>query len=216
MSCISNFEPSQQGSKLFGLHTSLQAMPPRSSKKDPNKPKGRTSAYAFFVQDRREMYKEKSEPVVFTTFSKECADLWREMDDPDKVKYVAQAQKDKERYEREMALYQPADDEEGSRRGKKGRRKKKDPNMPKRSMSGFMFFSRAKRPKLRERNPGASVGELAKQLGAAWKIMTPEQKVPYEEEARDDRLRYEDEMEKYRKGEYNLAEEEEEEDDDED
>ena len=79
-----------------------------------------------------------------------------------------------------------------------------------------MFFSRAKRPKLREQTPGASVGELAKQLGAAWKIMTPEQKVPYEKEAREDRVRYEREMEQYRKGEYNPEVDEEEEEDDED
>lgn len=103
-------------------------MPP---KKDPNKPKGRTSAYAFFVQDRREMYKEKGQQVVFADFSRECADLWKDMEDPDKVKYNKQATKDKERYTREMASYRPSDDEEG---GKRRRRKKKDPSMPKRSM----------------------------------------------------------------------------------
>ena len=106
-------------------------MPPKSGKKDPNKPKGRTSAYAFFVADRREMYKEKDQQVVFTTFSRECADLWKDMTDVDKKKYSKQADKDKERYQREMASYRPADDEEGTKRR---RRKKKDPNMPKRSM----------------------------------------------------------------------------------
>lgn len=106
-------------------------MPPKN--KDPNKPKGRMSAYAFFVQDRREMYKEKGEGVQFTQFSKECAELWRNMTDGEKAKYAKQAEGDRARYQREMADYKPPDDEEGPRGGRR-RRKKKDPNMPKRSM----------------------------------------------------------------------------------
>ena len=77
-----------------------------------------------------------------------------------------------------------------------------------------MFFSQDKRPKLREQTPSATVGDMAKQLGAAWKIMTPEQKAPYEAQAKKDRERYEVEMVQYRKGEYNREEEEEEEEDD--
>ena len=79
-----------------------------------------------------------------------------------------------------------------------------------------MFFSQHKRPKLREQTPGAGVGELAKQLGAAWKIMTTEQKDPYEQEAKQDRARYEREMASYRKGEWHREEEEEEEEDEDD
>ena len=93
-------------------------------------------------------------------------------------------------------------------------------NLPYSYRSGFMFFSSAKRPKLREQNPTASIGDIAKQLGAAWKIMTADQKAPYEEAAKKDRKRYEEEMEQYRKGEYvregEEEEEEEEDDDDED
>lgn len=90
------------------------------------------------------------------------------------------------------------------------------PNCPS-HRSGFMFFSSAKRPKLREQNPSASIGDIAKQLGAAWKIMTPEQKAPYEEAAKKDRKRYEQEMELFRKGEFvreGVAEEEDEDNDD--
>ena len=79
-----------------------------------------------------------------------------------------------------------------------------------------MFFSSAKRPKLREQNPSASVGEIAKQLGAAWKIMTAEQKAPYDEQTKKDRERYEHEMELYRKGEFVRADEEDVDEEDED
>ena len=65
-----------------------------------------------------------------------------------------------------------------------------------------MFFSSDKRSKLREQTPSASVGDIAKQLGAAWKIMTADQKAPYEKQAKKDRERYERDMELFRKGEF--------------
>lgn len=46
--------------------------------------------------------------------------------------------------------------------------------------------------------------------------MTSEQKAPYEKQSKDDRKRYEKEMEKYRKGELNVAASPEEDDDDDD
>ena len=82
--------------------------------------------------------------------------------------------------------------------------------------SGFFFFCGEKRPKLKEQNPQATVGEIAKQLGAAWKIMTPEQKAPYEQQSKDDRKRYEREMEQYRKGKFTHASPEDDDDDDDD
>ena len=50
------------------------------SKKGKNgKPKGRMSAYTFFVQTCREEHRKKhpSENVNFTEFSKKCAERWK-------------------------------------------------------------------------------------------------------------------------------------------
>ena len=43
------------------------------------KPRGRMSAYAFFVQICREEHKKKhpGEPVVFADFSRRCASKWK-------------------------------------------------------------------------------------------------------------------------------------------
>lgn len=106
-------------------------MPP---KKDPNKPKGRTSAYAFFVKERRAEKKAKGQEVEFTAFSKECSDLWKDMNDDKKKKYYTNAEQDRQRYETEMGNYIPPEDGSG-KRGKKRRNKRpKDPNQPKRAM----------------------------------------------------------------------------------
>jgi hypothetical protein len=69
------------------------------------------------------------------------------------------------------------------------------------SRSAFFLFGGDKRPKLKQQNPGATVGEIAKQLGAAWKVMTDVQKKPYEEKAAELREKYTMEMAAYRRGE---------------
>lgn len=105
-------------------------MPP---KKDPNKPKGRTSAYAFYVKHRREHYKKIGEEVAFTDFSRQCSENWKKMDDSDKAKFFKMAEEDRQRYDTEMGAYIPPDS--AGKKGKRRRNKKqKDPNQPKRAM----------------------------------------------------------------------------------
>ena len=110
-------------------------MPP---KKDPNKPKGPTSAYLYFLQDKRREAKEAGEKVDFATFSQECSASWKKMTDDDKADYFQQADGDKKRYQKQMATYVPPSDGDGGRkRGRKGARggkKVKDKNAPKRAM----------------------------------------------------------------------------------
>ena len=49
------------------------------AKGDPKKPKGKMSAYAFFVQTCREEHKKKNPevPVNFAEFSKKCSEMWK-------------------------------------------------------------------------------------------------------------------------------------------
>ena len=78
------------------------------------------------------------------------------------------------------------------------------------------MFSGEHRQAIKQKIPGATVGEVAKQLGEAWGTMTPAQKKPYEVLAAKDRERYKREMEEYRrKGDDDDEEEEEEEEEEE-
>lgn len=67
---MSLFYPLQQ------QHTNNRRMP--RAKADA-KPRGRMTAYAFFVQTCREEHKKKhpDESVVFAEFSKKCAERWK-------------------------------------------------------------------------------------------------------------------------------------------
>ncbi len=60
---------------------------------------------------------------------------------------------------------------------------------PSLSRCAFLHFCSVKRPKLKQENPSLSVGAMARQLSSAWKLMTPEQKTPYNEMAARDKQR---------------------------
>ena len=109
-------------------------MPGGPAKFEDSKPRGKMTAYAFFVQTCREEYKKKhpDEQVDFAEFSKKCAERWKTMTDKEKKRFNQMAESDKRRYELEMGSYVPPN---MVQQGKKGRKQKKmkDPNAPKRA-----------------------------------------------------------------------------------
>ncbi|XP_052077807.1 high mobility group protein B2-like isoform X1 [Mytilus californianus] len=159
------------------------------------KPRGRMSSYAFFVQTCREEHKKKhpTEKVVFAEFTKKCAEKWKEMSAKEKKRFEDMAEKDKVRYEGEMKNYVPGPGE------KVGRKKReKDPNAPKRSLSAFFFFCNEERPKVRKDHGDWSVAQVAKEMGKRWEKVTDRSK--YEQQAAADKIRYEQAMVIYRGG----------------
>ena len=72
-----------------------------------------------------------------------------------------------------------------------------------------MFFCSAKRPEFKKENPSASVGELAKLLGAAWNALSTDARKPYDAKAKEDQKRYREEKELYDRGEYGREDEDE-------
>jgi hypothetical protein len=164
--------------------------------KNDGKPKGRMSAYAYFVQTCREEHKKKhpNENVVFAEFSRKCADRWKTMSEKEKKRFHDMAEKDKKRFEGEMANYKPPKGEKG---GKK-RKRVKDPDAPKRALSAFFWFCNDERPRVKETMPDTTVGEVAKELGRRWNDCTSEQKSKYEALAAKDKARYEKEINVYK------------------
>ncbi|XP_014672267.1 PREDICTED: high mobility group protein DSP1-like isoform X1 [Priapulus caudatus] len=163
--------------------------------RDPSKPKGRMSGYSYFVQTCREEHKKKhpDESIVFAEFSKKCAGRWKTMTDKEKKRFHELSETDKTRYEHEMASYLPP---KGMGRG--GKRKKKDPNAPKRAMSGFFWFCQDGRQVVRNINPGWGVGDVAKELGKRWGVLAPDVKANYNAMAQKDKKRYEIEMKSWK------------------
>ncbi|TGZ72423.1 hypothetical protein CRM22_002095 [Opisthorchis felineus] len=166
--------------------------------KDKNRPKGAMSAYACFVQVIREEHKKKhpGEQIVFSDFSKKCAERWKLMTPKEKKRFEDLAALDKERFNREMSDYVPP---EGMKKGKK-RKVPRDPGLPRRAWSAFFFFCDEHRGKVKENNPEFKVADVAKELGRQWEAC--QDKAKYELLAQQDKQRYEEDMVKYRAGVY--------------
>ncbi|XP_034375711.1 high mobility group protein B2 [Arvicanthis niloticus] len=161
-------------------------------KGDPNKPRGKMSSYAFFVQTCREEHKKKhpDSSVNFAEFSKKCSERWKTMSAKEKSKFEDLAKSDKARYDREMKNYVPP---KGDKKGKK-----KDPNAPKRPPSAFFLFCSEHRPKIKSEHPGLSIGDTAKKLGEMWSEQSAKDKQPYEQKAAKLKEKYEKDIAAYR------------------
>lgn len=163
-------------------------------KGDPNKPRGKMSSYAYFVQTCREEHKKKhpDSSVNFAEFSKKCSERWKTMSAKEKGKFEDLAKGDKVRYEREMKTYVPPKNE------KKGGKRKKDPNAPKRPPSAFFLFCSENRPQIKTDTPGLSIGDTAKKLGEMWSEQTPKDKQPFEQKAGKLKEKYEKDVAAYK------------------
>jgi len=79
------------------------------------------------------------------------------------------------------------------------KKKPKDPNAPKKSMTSYMLFANDMRPKLKASQPDLSFGEVSKTLGAEWKKVKPEVKDHYEKLAAKGKDKYESDLAYYSK-----------------
>jgi len=162
--------------------------------KDPNKPRGKTSSYAYFVSTCREEHKKKhpGTSVNFSEFSKKCSERWKTMSAKEKVKFEDLAKTDKVRFDKEMRTYIPP------KGMAKGGKRKKDPNAPKRPPSAFFVFCSDHRGRIKGEHPGISIGDIAKKLGELWGKQTPSDKKPYEAKAAKLKEKYEKDVAAYR------------------
>ncbi|KAF3861143.1 hypothetical protein F7725_001398, partial [Dissostichus mawsoni] len=155
-------------------------------RKDVNKPKGKTSAYAFFVQTCREEHRKKhpEQSVNFAEFSKKCSERWKGLTANDKKCFEDMAKTDKVRYNREMVDYTPP---KGWEEGPQEERPQRPQETP-------------YRPSVKQQFPGLSIGDCAKKLGELWGKQTQSDKLPYEEKAQKLREKYDRDMVAYRGG----------------
>ena len=81
--------------------------------------------------------------------------------------------------------------------GGKRKKAKKDPNAPKRNMSAYFLYSMFARPQVKNDNPEASFGEIARIISAQFKALSEKERKKWEKKAADDKERYQAEMQDY-------------------
>ncbi len=73
---------------------------------------------------------------------------------------------------------------------KKGYKKVKDPNAPKRPINAYMLFSNQQRESVKASNPGIKPKDVMSRLGAMWREMSDAQKGPYKQQAEGGKAQY--------------------------
>jgi len=81
------------------------ASPAGKKTKDPNAPKMPTTAYMQFNKEQRLKLTDAGQKVNIIEFAKECGQRWRELSPEQQQPYKDLADKDKKRYEIDMAAY---------------------------------------------------------------------------------------------------------------
>ncbi|XP_064871071.1 high mobility group protein B2-like [Oncorhynchus nerka] len=168
-------------------------------KGDVNKPKGKTSAYAFFVQTCREEQKIKQpdQSVNFAEFSKQCSERWRASTVIDKLlpedMYDLLPSNSPPSITYDLLPSNPPPSITYDLLPS-------NPPSSSSPRSAFFVFSAEFRPTVKQEFPGCSIGETAKKLGIMWGQQTPTQKQPFEEKALRLREKYDKDMAAYRSG----------------
>ena len=81
---------------------------------------------------------------------------------------------------------------------KKGKKKKKDPNAPKRPRSAYILYCQENRSAVKTANPDFKPSELMSKLGEMWKNLSKEDKQEFVEQAESDKERYNKERSNYK------------------
>ena len=78
---------------------------------------------------------------------------------------------------------------------------RRDPKKPTRPKSSYLFYCDVHRRPImeqtKESGKNIKISEISKLLGKAWGVLSPTEKLPFEEQAKKDRCRYADEMQGY-------------------
>lgn len=154
----------------------------KRKRKEEGAPTRALSAYNIFIQAKfAELAKENEKALKSTDTDAQLkrvppanlvaatGNKWKDLPAEEKAKYEEIAKADRERYEKEMAQYQPPDKHSNRKRNKTGYN---------------MFFSaHVLRLKQSESGVPSERGSVARLVGTAWKALSAEEKQYYEREA---------------------------------
>ena len=159
------------------------------------------SAYFLYQNATREHFKSIHPRMSQGELSKYISQRYKSLDPQEKAAWTAQASQ-------ANAAKLSASTEKSTNAlitpQKTPRRKRKDPNAPKRAVGAYVFFTKDERPKILEEFKGIKFAEMGKLLGERWRGLDPDEKRKYEMMAAQDRDRLQSELKVYKESQSRL------------
>jgi len=173
------------------------------SLRDANAPKKPPSAYNIFMSEKSTAMRQQSVGKLSSTdvFRRVAAE-WKVLSEGEKQSYRDQVVGTEE-YADRIAQYRKSEAYIDFKKRKDEVAKKKKlkefvlSNAPKRPRSAYIYFSNEIRERVQVENPDAPVTQVMKLVGAAWRELPEVEKYVYEGRSRDDKIRYEKELEEH-------------------
>lgn len=162
---------------------------------------------SFFVAQHRQSLREAHPEMGFGQISKLAASQWKALLPNDKQRYVVMAINDKQRfvphqfsvtnvspmlsfiirYNEEMKRYTPPPGTKGY--DEFGRKRKRSLDSPKLPLSAYFMFTRLVRSKVVLECQDLKLPEVTKEIARRWRLLTDEEKKPYEQMSQRDKDR---------------------------
>ena len=148
--------------------------------KHPLPPKVPLSAYMEFVKEERPkvLLELGLAPSQVGAAGKELGRRWNALNDEDKKKFKDRSQANWEAFKKENVNLT-------ARKMKKLRK----------PLSPFLLFAKEERPKVVVELGVLTVGDMGKELGRRWRQLPSEEKINYESKSKEDRRKYERDVE---------------------
>eukprot|EP01104_Vermistella_antarctica_P020436 TRINITY_DN8738_c0_g1_i1.p1 TRINITY_DN8738_c0_g1~~TRINITY_DN8738_c0_g1_i1.p1 ORF type:complete len:194 (+),score=71.51 TRINITY_DN8738_c0_g1_i1:80-661(+) len=164
---------------------------PEKKKRDPNAPKKPMSAWLFFCQENRALVTAENPEAKAPDILKLLGVKKKTINAKEAKKYDDMAVAARKAYDEKMANYVVPDEF-------KNQKQKKDPNMPKRALSAWLYYCAAHRATVKVDNPDAKAPDILKLLAAKKKLATEKELEQYQALADKDKERYQKEMAIYK------------------
>lgn len=143
-------------------------------------PKKPANAYIMWLAENRPAIIKKlpkAAQAKVTEITKAAGEAWRALDDKAKAPYFKKTAKAKEVYQKELESFVEAGGVVAPRKSKKSAdekvKKAKDPNKPKRPLTGYVLFGNSVREKVRKSLPDdAKPTEVIQEIAKQWSVLT--------------------------------------------
>lgn len=142
----------------------------KGGKKENKGPKKPLTPWICFCNDMRGKLKKENSTLAPKDITKKLGEMWKEMTDKKKEKYVKMSAEDRKRYE--MEIEELPEEQRPTKKQK-----------PASKVNGYIIFSREKREKLKGKYP---FNELSKKIADDWKELNDKQKDKYKEKANEE------------------------------
>jgi len=168
-------EFSMQSESEFSPEDSPSYQSITQKKEKVKKPKRNKSAFILFSSDMRPQLKSQTNSNSNEMMVK-LAELWRGLPSDEKEEYNRKAKQDKERYNRELALYAEANPTKAIHNKTKN-------NHVKKPCSAYALFVKSIKESIKSENKGLKMADIFKIVSQKWKELSSSERAKFEQQS---------------------------------